>query len=241
MDISGLNEDDVNYFEEIFSIITLDDIFFEIFIFTSEEGFGGKGMNEVIKKLKNKNCFKPMNNLYILNKIDKRTNEEEVITNFKKFFYDFFQDEKQKIDVEINLYDNEFVPISSLLYQAEIKYKEDFYYFLLIFLFKYIKQLTKEQSFVDFLEDKIKHVITQNNIEKSIVEDIEDEMENLNEKDNEIIIKSLERLKIITKQVRQDSGFYLGFGDEIKDEIKKLYLIHKKNYIKLIILKILKF
>ena len=31
MDISGLNEDDVNYFEEIFPLITLDDILFKIF------------------------------------------------------------------------------------------------------------------------------------------------------------------------------------------------------------------
>jgi len=232
MDIPGLNEDGTNYFDEIFSLLTLNDIFFEIFIFNSEEGFGGDSMNKIIKRLENKNCLKLTKNLYILNKIDKRTNQEEVIKSFKKFFYNNFQDEKQKIDVEINIYDNEFVPLSSLLYQAEIKYKEDFYYFLLLLLFQYIKELTREQSFIDFLEKKIEIIISQNKIPEKVVETIEDEMENLDEKDIKIINNSLEQLNIIKKQIKKDDNFSLGLGDEIKDEIKKSYLIFKKKLYK---------
>ena len=232
MDIPGLNEDGENYFDEIFSILTLNDIFFEIFIFDSENGFGGNTMNIIIQKLKNKNCLKMTKNLIILNKIDKRSNQEEVVKNFKKFFYDNFQDVKQSINVEINIYENEFVPLSSLLYQAEIKYKEDFYSFLLLFLFQYIKELTKEESYIDFLGTKIGNIITQNNIDKNTVEEIEEEMENLSQNDTEIINKSLSKLKDIIKQVRKDSGFSLGLDDEIQDEIKKIYLIFKKNLYK---------
>ena len=232
MDIPGLNEDGENYFDEIFTILTLNDIFFEIIIFDSENGFGGKAMNDIIKRLKDKNCLKKKKNLIILNKIDKRTNQEEVVKKFKKFFYDNFQDLKQSIDVEINIYDNEFVPLSSLLYQAEIKYKEDFYSFLFLFLFQYIKELTKEESFIDFLERKIKNIIIQNNIDNSIVDEIEDEINNLSQNDEEVINKSLGKLRDITKQVRKESGFSLGLEDEIQDEIKKIYLIFKRNLYK---------
>lgn len=232
MDIPGLNEYEANYLDEIFSLLTLNDIFFEIFIFDSENGFGGNTMNIIIQKLKNKNCLKMTKNLIILNKIDKRSNQEEVVKNFKKFFYDNFQDVKQSINVEINIYENEFVPLSSLLYQAEIKYKEDFYSFLLLFLFQYIKELTKEESYIDFLGTKIGNIITQNNIDKNTVEEIEEEMENLSQNDTEIINKSLSKLKDIIKQVRKDSGFSLGLDDEIQDEIKKIYLIFKKNLYK---------
>jgi len=231
MDIPGLNEDKENYIEEIFSLISLDNIFFEIMIFNTEEGFGGVAMIDIIKQLKNKNCLKKKNNLYILNKIDKRSNVENCIEEFKKFFYDHFQDNKKSIEVEINIYDNQFVPLSALLYQAEIKYKEDFYSYLMIFLFQYIKELTKEESFIDFLEKKIDNIIAQNEIDS---DQIEEGIENLKQKDIEIIQKSIQNLKEIIKQVNRDSGFSLGINDEINEEIKKAYLIFElqlyKNY-----------
>ena len=226
MDIPGLNEDESNYFDEIFSLLTLNDIFFEIIIFNSENGFGGDAIPKIIKKLKEKNCLKMKKNLYILNKIDKRSNPEECIENFKKFFYDNFQDEKKNIDVEINIYNNEFVPLSSLLYQAEIKYKEDFYYFLMIFLIQYIKELTKEESFSEFLDKKIENIIIQNEVDQTKIEEIED-VDNLEENDMEIINKSISKLKEIIKQLKRDSGFSLGINDEVNDEIKKAYLIFK--------------
>ena len=79
MDIPGLNEYKENYIQEIFSLISLDDIFFEIIIFNSQEGFGGVEMINIINQLKNKNCLKKKNNLYILNKIDKCSNVENSI------------------------------------------------------------------------------------------------------------------------------------------------------------------
>ena len=207
MDIPGLNEDESNYFDEIFSLLTLNDIFFEIIIFNSENGFGGDAIPKIIKKLKEKNCLKMKKNLYILNKIDKRSNPEECIENFKKFFYDNFQDEKKNIDVEINIYNNEFVPLSSLLYQAEIKYKEDFYYFLMIFLIQYIKELTKEESFSEFLDKKIENIIIQNEVDQTKKEEIED-VDNLEENDMEIINKSISKLKEIIKQLKGTVAFH---------------------------------
>lgn len=58
MDIPGLNEDGSTYFDKIFSLLTLSDIFFEIIIFNSENGFGGDAIHKIIKKLKEKNCLK---------------------------------------------------------------------------------------------------------------------------------------------------------------------------------------
>ena len=232
MDIPGLNEDESNYCDEIFSLLTLKDIFFEIIIFNSEESYGGVTMNKILKKLKEKNCLKLTKNLYILNKIDKRSDQDKAITNFNKFFYDNFQDQRKHINVEINLYENEFVPLSSLLYQAEMKYKEDFYYFLLLLLFQYIKEKKKSQSFIDFLYEKIKIIIKQNNIDESIFEDIEDENESLDINDIKIINESLERLKKIISQLRQDNDFSLGIYNEIDEEIKKSYLIYKKKLYK---------
>lgn len=232
MDIPGLNEDQSNYFDEIFSLLSLNDIFFEIIIFNSENGFGGSAMCEILKKLQNKNCLKMKKNLYILNKIDKCTNAENMIEKFKEFFYKHFQDNKKPIDLELNIYESEFVPLSSLLYQAEIKFKEDFFSFLLIFLFQYIRELTKEESFMDFLEKKIDNIINQNEIDS---DKIEEGLENVNQTDIEIIQKSLKNLTEIINQVKRDSGFSLGIvDDEINEEIKKTYVIFKlklyKNY-----------
>lgn len=232
MDIPGLNEDKANYFDEVFSLFTLNDIFFEIFLFDAED-FQGDKMIKIIKKLKDKKCLKLNKNLYILNKIDKRPDPEEAIKKFKKTFYDNFLDDKNQIEVEINIFnDNEFVPLSSLLYQAEIRYKDDYFYFLLIILFEYIKELSKRGSFVNFLEEKLEIIISQNKIDGNMLEE-----ETLSESDIEIIKNSLLKIDRLTTQVRKDNGFNLGFGSldddyEVQDEIKKLFIIFKKQLYK---------
>lgn len=103
----------------------------------------------------------------------------------------------------------------------------------MIFLFQYIKQKTKEESFVEFLGKKIDNIIIQNEIDS---EQIEEGIENLKQNDIEIIEKSIKNIKVIIKQVERDSGFSLGINDddEINEEIKKAYLIFElqlyKNY-----------
>ena len=91
MDIPGLNENNNSYIDIIFSIITSDDIKFEIIIFDST-CIGQDSIINIFKKLEKKKCLKKTGNLFILNKIDKIGNvnengEEEVINKFKQYFY----------------------------------------------------------------------------------------------------------------------------------------------------------
>ena len=130
--------------------------------------------------------MKKEGNLYILNKIDECTKggDGDIIDIFKQYFYEQFQDDKNPTGVEINISKNHFIPLNSLLYQAETKYREDFYSLLLIELFYYIENKDKNDSFIDFLEKRIECIIKQNDIEES---DIEDKVEDLNDDDMNII------------------------------------------------------
>jgi GTPase Era involved in 16S rRNA processing len=96
MDIPGLNEDKKNYIEDIFSLISLKDILFEIMIFDSTN-IGSDSILKIFRKIEKKGCLKKENNLYILNKIDQITpgGEENIIDSFKQYFYYNFEDEKK--------------------------------------------------------------------------------------------------------------------------------------------------
>ena len=91
MDIPGLNEKDTNYIEDIFSLINMNHILFEIIIFDSTS-IGSDAILKIFKKLNNKRCLKKEDNLYILNKIDQINQGavEDIIDTFKKYFYDNF-------------------------------------------------------------------------------------------------------------------------------------------------------
>ena len=80
MDIPGLNEDMASYIEIIFSLITLDNIIFEIMIFDSTN-IGSDNILGIFKELEKKNCLKKSGNIFILNKIDQCTKKgvEEII------------------------------------------------------------------------------------------------------------------------------------------------------------------
>ena len=98
MDIPGLNEIMNSYIENIFSIISIEDILFEIIVFDSTN-IGSDSILEIIKELDKKHCLKKAHNLFILNKIDlctKNGNETDIINTFKDYFYKTFQDEKKK-------------------------------------------------------------------------------------------------------------------------------------------------
>ena len=101
MDIPGLNEDKNEYIDIIFSLLTLDDIKFEIFIFDSTS-IRSDNIVKIVKKLEEKKCLTKTNNLFILNKIDKMDNtkdksKDDIIANFKQSFYSNFEDDKKEV------------------------------------------------------------------------------------------------------------------------------------------------
>ena len=146
MDIPGLNENNSPYIDKIFSLISLDDIKFEIMIFDSTS-IGSDNILNIIKNLENKKCLKKSGNLFILNKIDKiKPNEEaEVINKFKQYFYENFEDDKNENLIPINLNENKFIPMNALRLLAETKIKDDFCSMLIVEFFNYNESSDKGQ------------------------------------------------------------------------------------------------
>ena len=103
MDIPGLNENNTTYIKDIFSIIKIDDILFEIMIFDSTS-IGSDNILDIFKKLESEKCLKKEKNLYILNRIDQCTKggQGEIIDAFKNYFYRVFEDEKNKERIVID-------------------------------------------------------------------------------------------------------------------------------------------
>ena len=240
MDIPGLNENNSTYIEDIFSVITINDILFEIMVFDSTS-IGSDNILKIFEKLNEKKCLKREDNLYILNKVDKTTSggNQEVIDYFQDYFYHSFGDEKnqdsQDSKIEINISRNHFIPLNSILYQAETKCNEEFYSMLLLELFSYLENANKEEisSFFDFLVKRLETIIKENEINEDDIDDIEDDS-----KDMEIIEKSIDKLNNIQSDVTTTSEFTISITLERtkqKKVIKKLYVLHKqKKYINLI-------
>ena len=236
MDIPGLNENKANYIEYIFSIITKNDILFEIMVFDSTS-IGSDNILIIFQKLNEKNCLLKEGNLYILNKIDKCTADgESMIDNFKNYFYQTFEDEKNNNNskIEINFSKNHFVPMNSLLYQAESKFNEDFYSFLLIELFLFLESQNKDYtSFIDYIEKRLECIIAQNEIEEDKLE-----FEDNDDKDTKIIKESIDKLNQLPGKIRVPTEITIGIKLEKKKQksiVTKLYMIHKMklytNYI----------
>ena len=219
MDIPGLNENNSNYIEEIFSVIKMEHILFEIMIFDSNDSSSDK-INKIFEKLEKKHCLKKNDNLYILNKMDERTAGEEperLIENFRKvFYYKFEKNENQQskdnttgyTGIAINSYKNYFVPMNSLLYEAETKYETDFFSALLTEYFYYSELKDKYDKLYNFIEDKINNIFKDNN---DSLKDIEKEIKqiNPNSDDMKIINKSISKLEEINnvKTYRINLGF----------------------------------
>ena len=60
---------------------------------------------------------------------------------FKQYFYENFEDEKNKNKdtIFINFYENHFIPMNSLLYHEGTKMDKDFSSLLIFELFNYLK------------------------------------------------------------------------------------------------------
>ena len=232
MDIPGLNEDNSTYVEDIFSLITIDDILFEIVIFdaTSVEN---DNIKKIFKKLEKKKCLTKKNNIYILNKIDQCTKgggEGDIIDTFKTYFYQTFENEKNiENEIEINIYDNHFIPMNSILYNAECRIEEDFKSALIFELYFYLeyKDNTGILNFYEFIRKRTESLIEQGDIE------IKSDLKSLNDKDIEIIKNSLDEINTMTKYF-DNFSFGVDFKNERKfrrqlEDIKKFFVIHKSR------------
>ena len=218
MDIPGLNENESSYIEIIFSLLTLDDIKFEIMIFDST-CIGSDNILNIIKRLENKKCLKKSGNLFILNRIDQinQNREDEIISSFQDYFYQNFEDDKKEDIISINISENKFIPMNSLLFLAETKIYEDYYSMLLVEFYNYVETKEKSQltSFYEYLSKKLEftlNLLTEQN--KPINLDVKSIVDN----EINIIKKSVNELEELKKKIIS------------KLSIK--YKINKKKYFK---------
>ena len=165
------------------------------------------------------------NNLFILNKIDKVKNREDIIENFRNNFYKNFEDEKNKKEKDsifINIYDNYFFPMNSLLYLSETRINEDFSYLLQFEYFIYLenKRLFNNLSFFDFLKNKIDLIVNPKDNKKLKINIKFDE---LGKYDIESFNNSIKNFKSVT-------GIHKINASIIEKEIKTLYYLYKKKY-----------
>ena len=183
--------------------------------------------------MKKKKCLKKNNNLFILNKIDQCTEggQADIINSFKQYFYETFEDEKNdnKDNIFININENHFVPMNSILYLAETNIDKDFTSLLIFELFSYLEYTNKSEAstFYDFLQKRIEAIIENESIE------IDGELKNIGDKEMEIITNSLEDIKKLIKNIKTSSNFQLGINlskKSVSKEMKRLLVIQKKGY-----------
>jgi len=237
MDIPGLNENKNPYMDIIFKLLTLDDIKFEIIIFDSTN-IGSDGILNVIKDLEKKNCLKKSGNLYILNKIDlaSQNSEDDIKNNFMQYFYDNFEDDK-KFDKNndkfpfINIYENTVIKMNSLLYLNETKIEEDFSSMLLFKFYNFINYQNKNQSQLSLYEYLKNYLENNTNLLKEQNKLINLDVKSITKEDLEIIEKSIGKINKMKNKTNYSIEIKIKNKKEVKNNIIKLYLIHKNKSI----------
>ena len=120
--------------------------------------------------------------------------------------------------------------MNSLLYQAETKYNEDFFSFILAELFYYMDiDCSKYSSFLNYLEERLEIIISQNKID---IKAIKYEIDNIDEESNDMkkIKNSINKIND-TKSMFITSDIILGLNmkSNCKNILKQLFVIHKKK------------
>jgi len=241
MDIPGLNENETTYIQDIFSLITYDDILFEIMVFDSTS-IGSDNILDIFKELHKRKCLKTEGNFYILNKIDQCTKggEGDIIDAFTNYFYQEFEDEKKTDSsrIKINFSNNFFIPMNSLLYEAETKIQEDFYSMLIFELHTYLEYNSEDEisTFLEFLQKRTESLVSHFKID---FEEIEKKSKKIKDDAPEMIqiINDIEKLKKIINIIKKTPDFQLGIkvdnknikNNNVKKVLKNLYLIHKQK------------
>jgi len=229
MDIPGLNENATNYINDIFSFISIEHILFEIVVFDSTS-IGSDNILNIFTSLEEKKCLCKSNNIFILNKIDQCTggSGENIIEGFKKYFYETFEDEKKKDRlVNLNIYDNYFVPMNSILYRAETRLTDDFTSLLVFELFSYLENDSEKNSFsfFEYIEKRINVIISREKL------DIDKDVKNINENEFKITLEeSVNNLKNVLKNIKDSTQVQLGLNlkkKSVEKVMKKLYIIQK--------------
>ena len=112
---------------------------------------------------KKEKCLKKSGNLFILNRIDQinQNREDEIISSFQDYFYQNFEDDKKEDIISINISENKFIPMNSLLFLAETKIYEDYYSMLLVEFYNYVETKEKSQltSFYEYLSKKLEFTL----------------------------------------------------------------------------------
>ena len=222
MDIPGLNEGEKTYIEDIFSLINIEDILFEIIIFDSTN-IGSDNILKILHSLKDKNALKNENNLFILNKIDlcSRDGEENILDTFKNYFYKTFDEgqNNENSKININIYNNHFIPMNSISYLSETKLRYDFNSLLVFELYNYLENYKfKYSTYFEYIKKKIEFYIDNEGI------DIKKENKKIEEDINSIIKGCVENLKIINK-LNPDVNF--GINNKCEKELKNMYILFK--------------
>ena len=246
MDIPGLNEINNRYIETIFSLITPDDIKFEIMIFDCKS-MGGNDVLHIFQNLNKKNCLLKSGNLFILNKIDANTEggENDVVRTFNQYFYDFFgknnsQNSSSDNAISIYQFDNCWVPMNSISFLAEVNMENDFASYLKYAYFNFLK--SKEDSFKKYITYKINFVKN--------IEEIKKDLNSVSDEEMKVIIEATNNINDISNESKKSNDLTLEDEDyqdydeverkrrieerkESENLLKSLFLIYKKRINKL--------
>ena len=161
--------------------------------------------------------------LFILNKIDKASNQEDVIKDCKAFFTNNIED-----SFKFRIEDNVFQPLNSKQFKNEMLMKssyENYYLFYIDQYLDFIKKNKIEISFLDYINKIVEKFLEDQRIE------IEEFLDNFDENEYSKIINIYEKNKSDIKGI--DYGFDPN-DDDSKNILKAFYKIYadKKGMIK---------
>ena len=153
--------------------------------------------------------------LFILNKIDKASNQEDVIKDCKAFFTNNIED-----SFKFRIEDNVFQPLNSKQFKNEMFMKSSYENYYLFYIDQYLDFIKKNKikiSFLDYINKIVEKYLEDQRIE------IEEFLENFDENEYSKIINIYEKNKSDIKDI--DYGFDSD-DDDCKNILKAFYKIY---------------